>query len=360
MILDTLDTYEHGSVRLLNINLLNLTKMRIFTLNLSLFILLLSHGTVIAQLNTGTGVPWGELSPVEQLVLDENFQSFEFFHSDDNADMGNSDNEFAADGTIIHGYKNDTTYVPVLNGPGLQIGYYFNICSFAPDWKTAYAYRDGTENTENVSDGFVEISRNFPSDPPTVAGEFVVDLRALDFVEVIQWTHSSTGGNKRGAMLQFSLDDGTTWDTLRYQPGNAWDQSFTKDPVTGLKTPNGYRCDPSAYGMTWEDGVYTSNVMLKFVEAGGQTPRIHDLKVYGTFTPTPVTNVFDNGLEIIQVDRTITVSEQADIAVFRSDGSLMKAVSDSEQVYLSELPTGIYVVRAQAKNKVQVVKVFLR
>ncbi|MCB0535419.1 MAG: hypothetical protein KDD14_24645, partial [Saprospiraceae bacterium] len=164
--------------------------MRTFTFILSLFILLLSHGIAFAQLDTGTGVEWGTLSPVEPLALDENFQGFEFFHTDENADMGNSDNSYASDGSINYGYKSDTTYVDVIGGGGLQVSYQCDLCAFAPDWKTAYAYRDGVENTDNVSDGFVEVSRDYPSDPPTVRGYFVVDLRALDFVEVIQWTHS--------------------------------------------------------------------------------------------------------------------------------------------------------------------------
>lgn len=334
--------------------------MRTFTLFTSLFTLLLCHGIAYSQLNTGTGVEWGTLSPVEPLVLDENFQGFEFFHSDENSDMGNSDNAYAGDGTIIHGYKIESFQVPVLNAPGLFINYEFNICAFAPDWKAAYAFRDGTENTDNVSDGFVEISRDFPSDPPTVRGEFVVDLRALDFVEIIQWSHSSTGGNKRGAMVEISLDDGTTWDTLRYQPGNAWDQSFTRDPLSGFTESNGYRCDPSAYGMTWEDGIFASNVMLKFLECGGQTPRIHDLKVYGTFTTSAVNNVYNNDLEITQADRRIDISERADINVFRTDGVLIKSATDVDQVYLSELPSGIYIVHARAKGKANVAKVFLR
>ncbi len=335
--------------------------MRTFTIPFVLFILLLGPGMAMAQLNTGTGVAWGELAPVEPLALDEDFQGFEFFHSDETPDMGNSDNAYDGNGGIIYGYKNDTTYVPVLNGPGLEIGYYFDQCAFAPEWKAAYAFRDEADNTENVSNGFVEISRDFGSDPPTVRGYFTVDLRDLDFVEVIQWSHSSTGGNKRGVQCDISLDDGITWDTLRYQPGNAWSESFTKDPTTGIKTPNGYRCDPSAYGMTWEDGVYASNVMLRFLEAGGQTARIHDLKVYGTFTPiVGVNDVFDNDLAINQVNRLITVSEFADIAVFYPDGRLVKSVHNVEQVELNDLPNGIYIIRAYADQKVKAAKVFLR
>ena len=334
--------------------------MKTFTFFSALAFLMLGNSRLFAQLNIGTGVIWGELSPAEPLVLDENFQGFEFFHKDENTDQGNSQHSYAADGSIIYGYKNDTTWVDVLNGGGLQIGYYFDKCAFAPEWKTAYAYKDNTENTPGVSNGFVEISRDFPSDPPTVRGYFTVDLRALDFVEVIQWTHSSTGGNKRGVQLEFSLDDGATWDTLRYQPGTNWAISFTKDPITKTKTLNGFRCDPSAYGMTWEDGVYAENVMLRFLEAGGQTARIHDLKVYASFTATGIKEVFENDLKIAQMEREIRVSEQADIAVYHPNGMLLKTASNTNRIFLDELPTGIYIVRTQAGKKLKASKVFLK
>ncbi len=324
--------------------------------------MILSNYSLFAQLNTSTGVTWGELSPSEPILLNENFQSFEFFHTDPNPDSGNSDNKFAEDGTtVIYGYKSDTVEVPIIGHPSGKINYYFNQCAFAPDWKTAYAFRDNVENTANVSDGFVEISRSYPSSPPTGHGWFIVDLRALDFVEVIQWTHSSTGGNKRGVMCEFSVNDGESWDTLRYQPGSAFGSSFTKDVTTREKTPNGYRCDPSAYGMTWEDGIWSNEpIMLRFAEAGGQTPRIHDLKVYGNYTPTAVTDVVDSGLKVFSYNKKIKISEVADVMVYRIDGVLVKSVKNTNLISMDEMPNGIYVVKANAGSKSKTSKVFIR
>jgi hypothetical protein len=318
--------------------------------------------SAIAQLNTGTGSTWGELSPAEPLLLNENFQSFPFFHSDTNPDAGNSDNKFAEDGiTVIYGYKNDTVDVPIIGSSSGKIKYYFYQCAFAPTWKTAYAFQGSVENTANVSDGFVEISRTYGSTPPTVHGWFIVDLREIDFVELIQWTHSSTGGNKRGVMCEFSIDNGTTWDTLRYQPGTNFGLSFTKDVTTGAKTANGYRCDPSAYGMTWEDGIWTDQpIMLRFAEAGGQTPRIHDLKVYGSYTPTAIKDVTDNGLKVYSYNKTIKVSELAEIVVYRIDGVLVKSAKNTNIVSLNEMPEGIYIVKAKAGNKTKTQKMFIK
>ena len=66
-----------------------------------------------------------------------------------------------------------------------------------------------------------------------------------------------------------------------------------------------------------------------------------------------------NDIEIVQVNRRISVSETSDLAIFRTDGSLTRTVSDADQVDVSDLPSGIYIVRAQAGKKVKTEKVFL-
>lgn len=314
-----------------------------------------------AQPNTGTGVTWGEdFSPSEPLQLNEDFSGFDFFHTDSNPNDGNSDNSFDNDGvTIIYGYKQDTVDVDMDNGSG-QIHYEFYQCAFAPEWQTAYAYQDGGGQTANVSNGFVEISREYESTPPTVKGYFLVDLRELDFVDVIEWSHSSTGGNKRGVMCEFSLDDGTTWDTLRYQPGGAKaGYSFTKSVEDdAFKTSNTYRCDPSAYGMTWADGIWNSNVMLRFGECDGQTARIHDLKVYGTYEGNAIGDIDDaDGLKIYATDKKIYFSEEAAVQVYSIAGALVKQSISTNLVSMDDMPRGIYLVKAQNGNKVKAVKV---
>jgi len=343
-------------------------KGKIFTL---VFCALIFGGVKsYAQINTGTGIEWGtEYFPGSPLVVDENFQGFDFFYTDENPDQGNSDNTYDPNtGAIVYGYKNDTTEVLVNGSSSVKVKYYFDQCAFAPDWATAYAYADdgdnsGNSNTPNVSNGFVEVSRDYPSDPPTVRGYFTVDLRALDYVDGIQWSHSSTGGNKRGVMCEFSTDDGATWDTLRYQPGGASvGFSFTKDVTTGMKTSNTYRCDPSAYGMTWEDGIYYSGgLMLRFMECGGQTPRIHDLKIYGTFTPTTSSaNIKEAELKISSLNKEIRISELAKVAVYNISGVMVKSANKTNLLQVGDLPNGIYLVKAQAGSKIKTSKIYLK
>jgi hypothetical protein len=335
-------------------------KEKIFTL---CFCLILGMGSLTAQLNTGTGTGWGiDLFPGEPLLLDENFQGFAFFHSDSTPDMGNSNNTLdPVTQEVVYGYTNFSTNVLVLGTEDSAITYEFYQCAFAPEWQTAYAFKEQGENTPNVSNGFVEVSRDYGSTPPTVHGHFIVDLRNIDFVEMIQWSHSSCGGNKRGVMLEFSVDDGTTWDTLRYQPGGAgYTEGFTKDVFTGEKTGNGYRCDPSAYGMLWEDAIYSENMMLRFGEAGGQVPRIHDLKVYGTYTASSKKEIPDNDLKIYCVNKTIRISEMADVEVYSLVGKRVKMAQQVNSLAMDDMPQGIYIVKAKGPSAVKTTKVVVK
>ena len=162
-------------------------------------------------------------------------------------------------------------------------------------------------------------------------------------------------------MCEISLDNGITWDTLRYQPGTAYSSSFTKDMTTGVKTSNGIRCDPSAFGMTWEDGIYTGNVMLRFGEAGGQTPRIHDLKVYGTYNPVTFSgSPAIDGLEIYAAGKKIVLSKPSEIAVYNLSGILVLRGSRTNFVSAGHLPDGIYIVHARCGDLFKTEKVIIK
>jgi len=334
-------------------------KEKIFTLIITL---IAGFGlSATAQVNTGTGVPWGsEFFPSSNIVLNEDFQGFEFFHSDSTSDMGNSNNTYASDGTtIVYGYKNDTVEVPIIGSESRKITYTFQQCAFAPEWRPAYAFRDDGGQTPNVSNGFVEVSRDYASDPPTVLGFFDVDLSELEYVDGIQWTHSSCGGNKRGVLLLYSIDDGASWDTLRFQGSNGA-TGFTKDITTGTVTQNMYNCQPSAYGMTWEEGIYyEGSLKLRFSISDGQVPRIHDLIVYGDIpTSANITEIGD--LKIYSGNRKIRISEPADVAVYSVSGNLVKKALNTNIVQMNEVPTGIYLVKANSRGKTAVTKVVIQ
>ena len=303
----------------------------------------------------GTGMTWGEtFTPYEQLLINENFMGFDFYFNGQNINDGNSKNEIdPVSGEMIYGYKDDSLDIHIPGSESGTIRYIYKQCAFAPEWKTVRAEFTGGENTENVSDGFVEISRPDTkySTVPTLKGHFIVDLREVSFVEGMYWSHSSTGNGKRGAMCEISVDDGITWDTLRYQPGeNSYAKSFHKDISTGEKTYNLFRCDQAAFGMTWEDEIYAENVMLRFVCAGEttiQTLRLHDLKIYGLYVPpTFAETVKGKNLEIIQLKQRIKISELSNVEIYDLTGKVLYREQNTKEIPLDIIPKGTYIVRA--------------
>lgn len=327
---------------------------------------LLSGSYALFAQDGGTGIVWGTSFPSEPLVLNEKFTGFPHFHSQKNTNDSNSRNTADAEGNITAwGYKNDSVAVPITGSKNGKINYKFYQCAFAPNWQTAWGYRDSlppTSNpnlmTANVSRGFTEISRLYTSHY-TVDGYFQIDLRALEFVEVVQYSHSSCGGLRRGLKLEFSLNDGKTWDTLRYQPGDAWAKSFTKDVTTLQKTSNTFNCSPSAYGMTWEEGIYASNVMLRFGIANNQALRIHDLKVYGTVGATSASKVKNEELRIYQVRRNVHFSKTADVAVYNISGTMIRMARQTNQISLTGLPSGMYLIKGQSGHLQKTSKIIL-
>lgn len=335
-------------------------RKRTFTRLITLGLLAFGVGqfTATAQtLNTGTGTGWGGLNPTTPLLISTDFSEFDFYHSDADPNSGNSDNVIDPDDplNVVLGYKSmDYTMSYIGSDQGAK--FTFEQCAFAPEWSTAYGFRDGA-STAGVSDGFVEISREYPSSVPTVRGYMTVDLRNIEFVEAIQYSHSSTGGNKRGVLVEYSLDDGTTWDSLRYQPGLQWSLGFTTDLFTFERTPNGYRCDPSAYGMLWEDGVFASNLMIRFLEAGGQTARIHDFKVYGDGIVASVEDNLINAITVTCSNHLVSLSKEADVTIYTGQGTIAKSAKAVKQLSISDLPAGMYIVNASAEGKTVVEKI---
>lgn len=326
-------------------------------------IVLLCTSLGVNAQNTSAGTGWGGLNPSEALVINENFQGFEFFHSDENPDQGNSSHALNEEsGEIVYNYKTMETSVVV---DGATIKYQFIECAFAPEWSTAYAFKNETENTEGVSNGFVEISRfdTIYSQIHTARGYVVVDLSEMESVEMIQYSHSSTGGNKRGVMVEFSVDKGETWDTLRYQPGTNYNASFTKDPFSLEKTGNTYSCDPSAYGMLWEDAIYwyDGNFMLRFGECGGQTVRLHDLKVYGTAGKSARPQLRGQAIQMKLIDKTIRLSEKVErLEVYSLAGQRVFTASEVSSQELSALQSGVYLVRALNNGNVYSEKIMFK
>ncbi len=345
-------------------------KNKNFTYLIGAILLLLGTSVSVSAQNFGTGTGWGNIGFSMPLVVDDDFQDYEFHYSWDNPDHGNSQHLLdEASGEIILGYIELTN---TFNFPNSSANCIFDFyqCAFAPNFQTAYAYKNALENTANVSDGFVEISRSdsvyyerYGGVAPTVRGYFTIDLRQLATLEGIQYTHSSTGGTKRGFVLEYSKDDGTTWDTLRYQPGNTYSESYSlSDLFTYDTIYNDYNCDPSSYGMVWEDPIYEydTGVMLRFLESSGQTVRIHDFKAYGELPSSAVLNRTSSDLILSIVDNKVSFKESANVQVYNLSGSLVRSNMNVRSISLNNFSKGIYLINAEAKGKVCSQKIVIR
>lgn len=315
--------------------------------------------SIYAQ-DMGTGTGWDNLNPSSALVLDEDFSGFDFFGNWVHANNSNSKPIVdETTGETIDGTNSGSKTIPFLNSTS-TLTYTWDSCAFAPEWGVAYSVDgdglpvDPDPTTTGVSNGFVEISRVYPKDN-TLEGEFIVDLRNLDYVEGIQYTHSSCGGKRRGFVLLISLSDGVEWDTLRYQLGDHYSLNFTKDPFDWSKTPNDINCTPSGYGMLWEDAIYSENVMLKFLADSSyetQAVRIHDLKVYGDLKTSDEVAEFSNDLKIKVHNSVVNFSELAKVNVYSITGKLIQSNDGVDVISLNNLSNGIYIIKAQAGNKV--------
>jgi len=317
-------------------------KRKIFT---TLMLGLLITGVTSLTFGQTTGTGWGDpIAPGEPKILEEDFTGFPFFHSDANPNEGNSDNTIEK-----WGYKDTATFRVAINSTD-TIFYDFYQCAFAPGWQPSYGYRDSVDGISppvpnEVSRGFVEISRfdTIYSSVGQDSGYFIIDLRQAEYIEIIQYTHSSTGGNKRGFTLSYSSDDGATWDTVRYMNGTM-DGNIIK-----FNTPMNENCQLSAYGMVWQDNLYMydQNLMLKFYYARGQTPRIHDFKAYGWVQQVGVDEQELEKFSIYNVNKNLFLSEPSDIVIFDINGRFVKKALHVETYSMADLPDGLYVVKAR-------------
>ncbi len=325
-------------------------KRKIFTL----FLCALTGIALFAQ-DPSWGTGWVTLQPGTPLLIEEDFTDFPFLHSDENPDMGNSDNlDLQNPGHI------DTLVARKGIKTVDSIFYEFHHCAFAPQWMPAFWYRDSLAGLSpgtpaEVSRGFVEIAREYES-WATLDGHFIIDLSQVEFIEAIRFSHSSTGGNKRGFTFAMSKDYGDTWDTIRMQTGNI---------STSVPQPNPYNCQNSAFGMLWEDGLYVGSllspgdsVLLRFTKGNGQTVRLHDLKIYGDRESNLSARPYAaDQLRISCYNRMIRLSEPGDIQVYSINGILMKQANRVENMSISDLPQGIYIVKAKSDTRLHTRKI---
>lgn len=316
---------------------------------------------VCAQ-NTGTGTGWNDnYQPSVDLILNEDFSHFEHFGNWQHEN--NSNSKPVTDeqtGVTTRGTCEGQKTIQFIEST-TELTYTWDSCAFAPNWGVSASMSgdgipvDPDPTTAGVSDGFVEIARDGFR---TLAGEFIVDLSNIAYLEGIQYSHSSCGGKKRGFVLSLSIDAGETWDTIRYQSGNHV-TSFTRDPFDWSTTPNDFTCEPSASGMLWEDALYLSknegdSFMLKFEACNDENPqavRIHDLKIYGEIDTETLVKDFSSPIEIRIGQHAVYTSEKTAIEIYSIAGNLLATVENSNVISTRNLDHGLYLLMVKNGNR---------
>lgn len=328
-------------------------KRRNFTL---LIVVLIATGLNLnAQTSPEGSTGWDNLLPVEQLLLDMNFQEYPFFHADSNPDQGNS--TYANPEGV--GYM-DTKDFRTIYASTDSIFLDFYQCAFAPEWIAAYAYKDSVDMPAGITPGFVEISREYESHL-TVNGHLIIDCRQLSFIEVVQYSHSSCGGNKRGFTFSAGnydpVGDSIVWDTIRAQGSNYGDDNIGELAAS-------FNCQLSAFGMRWEDGIWDSYDYLRFTKPFGfsQAVRLHDLRIYGLpeHSTIGISDIHVKEIGIECYNKTIRLSETADIGIYDLSGKLLRRADNITTYNVNDLPEGLYIVRAKTDSQTTTNKVLIK
>ena len=90
-----------------------------------------------------------------------------------------------------------------------------------------------------------------------------------------------------------------------------------------------------------------------------QAVRIHDFKVYGELPEDPgsVTNNMARSFNFTFSNNIISVSEEADVFVYEMSGKLVKKACNVRTLSLSDVPDGIWIVKAKNDRKSASIKI---
>lgn len=209
-----------------------------------------------------------------------------------------------------------------------------------------------TRNT-GVSNGFVELKRYYTggSTPSLTPGLGHLIIGPISYLEYIQYSTSTNGGNKRGFYLEKSEDAISandplaTWTVVRRETGNIT-LSTSKD--------NNLEC---SNGMQWEDDINGVDCYLRFsntttaADGGAQMIRIHDVKIWGE--PSQITGI--NTAVATQLRASINnirvkLTDYAEIDIFDISGNKILSHIDTKELNIANIPGGIYIMKAKNAN----------
>lgn len=302
----------------------------------------LAVGSAFAQ----GAIGWGGLGLGEYpMVINENFQNWTKTHSVATQEMITAGGAASVSDT----WQQGKVEIPVYNNE-TNTGRTFTLglvsASVAPDFYGQYYYDDRftAYPKDLASKGFVELGRLIYAPIAPSPGELIIPR--LDFCEGLQYSYTSSGGNKRGFKLLKSLDNGATWLEVRHETGNM---------STGTSGTDVYA---SGYGLRFEEVSYEYDVMYKFTisdapgSGGNQIVRIHDLRVYGEIADgnTSIEAESADSFKVNNSKQDIYLSSEANVQLYSMAGMMVKSAQNVTKLNIEDLPSGVYVVKATAQD----------
>ncbi len=240
-----------------------------------------------------------------------------------------------------------------------------------PCWDNSYVISGHTYKPEKP--GFIEFcKRGALASAPGVSRQGYIVIPHIPHVEVLQWYFSSTSW-LRGMKVDIKYGDGD-WEPLRWMP-----TAFQKGPYTGF-SEQGYQLeqvigedDISLRFKVWDGGDVTDPDTGEIAKIGlGPTPlttsqvvRIHTIRIFSDVIPTeaPSVGIAQNTVSKISIYKSgkdVVLSSEADVDIYSIDGKIVSSSLNTKKVDLSNLSSGIYIVKAKvADGSVSNVKIAL-
>jgi hypothetical protein len=321
-------------------------------------------------------------------IVEENFLDWNYTDADGYG-LKKPEVNSCATGVDIRGdYQNYSTWTvsrPIDSRQGLaadkKFAFYLDFCQIQPDCDT----QSGTNYTScptctgndylgaswtNVSKGCINIYDNYqnvrnPAEWSGVGGDGAgsITTSKISKLERVQYTVSSYG-TARGFHLEIGYDmgDGTVyWDTLRYLPGNsmtyyrpAGEYPLTTSAKTFFKESNrGF-----VYEEKFDPDTYT-NVYLRIRPTNSahnrQIVRLHDFKIYGVMlgadagvlppVPTAINKNTSAWLKIYGSKGQYRLNIESNVQVMSVSGRLVRNLSKTSTVNISDMPSGVYILK---------------
>lgn len=279
---------------------------------------------VIIALITG-GNAFGQ----SQLIIDENFQGWDGTPDEDPQDCESG---------LIHETELVRTLTLVTSDGGKDIDVDMIKCGIAPDCGSKRKNRDGGENGDGVTDGFVSLSKA-ETDVDTI-GEFV--FGPVPQIDSIQFGHSATGDD-RGIRI-YKSTDGETWERATDDEFNISEDSQAGDlRSVEIKEENVY--------IKFTSGLDSDGITSQF-------SRLHNIAVYGEpgELAVGINGAHQNSIQVRALGngKFSTEGNYQQVTVYDAAGKIVHAdINNTTNIIdLNNVSDGIYIIRAEDKTGV--------